>query len=95
MFNRLQKKWKVNGGQVFLLFIIFPLGGNVTGYTERKLMNVFEIEMTTLFITVYIFLATIIWPLAVLIVNLPFGQFSFSREYISRTANRLFNRKKA
>jgi hypothetical protein len=94
MFNRLQKKWKVNGWQVLIILIIFALGGSVTGLIGRRLMHFLEIEMVLLYIIVYILLITIIWPFAVLIVSIPFGQFPFFKKYISRMGNRLFNRKK-
>lgn len=94
MFNKLQKKWRVGGWQVLLILVIFALGGSLTGFVGRKLMNVFEIEVLALYIIVYILLITIIWPLAVLVVSLPFGQFPFFRNYIVRIGNRLFTRKK-
>lgn len=94
MFNRLQKKWKVNGWQVFLILIIFALGGSATGFVGRKLMNVFEIEISILFIIVYLLIITVIWPVAVLIVSIPFGQFSFFRRYVLKIGQRLFNNKK-
>src|SRR5690348_6923003 len=94
MFDRLQKKWKVNGWKVLIILIIFALGGSLTGFAGRRLMSFLEIEIAVLKIIVYILLVTILWPLAVLIVSIPFGQFSFFRNYILRIGNKLFNRKK-
>jgi hypothetical protein len=94
MFERLQKKWKVNDWQVLVILIIFALGGSITGYVGRKLMSVFEIELVVLYIIIYILLISFIWPLAVLVVSIPFGQFSFFRKYILRIGNRLFSKKK-
>jgi hypothetical protein len=94
MFSKLQKKWKVSGWQVLLILLIFALGGSITGYVGRKLMSAFEIEIAVLYILIYILLITIIWPVAVLMVSVPFGQFSFFRNYIARVGNRLFIRKK-
>jgi hypothetical protein len=93
MFEKLQKKWKVSGGQVLLILIIFALGGSLTGFVGRKLMNVFEIEMMFLYIIIYVVIITIIWPIAVLVVSIPFGQFPFFKNYLVRVGNRLFNRK--
>jgi hypothetical protein len=95
MFERLQRKWKVSAWQVLLILIIFALGGSLTGYVGRKLMDFFEIEILILYIIIYILIVTIIWPLAVLIVSIPFGQFPFFRKYIARIGNRLFNKKKS
>ena len=76
------------------ILVIFALGGSITGFVGRKLMGVFEIEMIVLYIIVYAILITIIWPLAVLAVSIPFEQFSFFKSYIARMGDRLFNRKK-
>jgi hypothetical protein len=95
MLEGLQKKWKVNVGQVIIILVIFAVGGSLTGYLGRKLLNIFEIEYQLLKILAYIAIITLIWPLAVLLVSIPFGQFSFFRKYISRMGNRLFNRRKA
>ena len=95
MFEGLQKKWKVNGWQVFIILVIFALGGSLTGFAGRKLMGLLEIELVALYIIVYLLLVTVIWPAAVLIVSIPFGQFSFFREYILRIGSKLFNRNKS
>lgn len=94
MFSPLKKKWKVNGWQLLIILIIFALGGSLTGFVGRKLMNIFEIEILILYVIIYILLVTIIWPVAVLIVSIPFGQFQFFKKYITRIGNRLFIRKK-
>jgi hypothetical protein len=94
MFERLQKKWKVSGWQMFLILIIFALGGSITGYAGRKLMSIFEVEMIVLNLIIYLVVITFIWPMAVLAVSIPFGQFSFFKKYISRIGRRFFNRKK-
>jgi hypothetical protein len=94
MFNNLQKKWKVTGWQVLIILVIFALGGSLTGFAGRKLMSIFEIEILVLYIIIYILIVTVIWPFAVLLVSIPFGQFSFFRKYIARMGTRLFTRKK-
>lgn len=94
MFERLQKKWKVNGGRLLLILLTFAAGGSLTGYVGKKLMNYAGIENTALYIIVYVMLVTIIWPVMVMLVSIPFGQFFFFKNYIARMGNRLFNRKK-
>jgi hypothetical protein len=94
MFNRLQNKWNVNGRQVLMILVVFALGGSLTGFLGRQLIALFEIELLVLYITIYILLVTIIWPAAVLMVSIPFGQFSFFRKYIAKMGARLYTRKK-
>jgi formyltetrahydrofolate-dependent phosphoribosylglycinamide formyltransferase len=90
MLNRLQKKWKVNGLRLALIIATFAVGGSVTGYSARKLMPIFGIEQTWLWIVIYILLVTLLWPLAVILVSIPFGQFGFFRKYLQKIARRFF-----
>src|SRR5689334_1129871 len=89
MFERLQKKWKVNGLQLFLIILTFALGGSLCGYAGRKILNLFDIPQRWLWILVYILLITLLWPLAVLVVSIPLGQFKFFLKYIKRIGRRI------
>lgn len=89
MFNRLQQKWKVNGLQVVLILCTFAIGGSLTGYVGRKLMNLFNIGPQWLWVIAYILLVTLLWPLAVLLVSIPFGQFSFFTSYLKKIGKRM------
>lgn len=84
MFDRLQQKWKVNGLQLALILCTFAIGGSLTGYAGRRLMPLLGIEQDWLWIIIYILLVTLLWPLAVLLVSIPFGQFSFFSNYIRK-----------
>lgn len=84
MFERLQKKWKVGGLQLALIISTFAIGGSVTGYAGKKIMNGLAVQQDWLWTVVYILLIIIIWPLAVLIVSIPFGQFPFFLRYIRK-----------
>lgn len=89
MLDRLQKKWKVGLGRLLLILIVFALGGSATGYVGRKLMPLLGIESNWLYIPVYIIIVTIIWPMMVLLVSIPFGQFVFFRSYIVKLGRRM------
>jgi formyltetrahydrofolate-dependent phosphoribosylglycinamide formyltransferase len=84
MFDGLQKKWKVTGGQLILIILTFAVGGSITGYVAKKLMNVLAIQQDWLWAIIYILLITLLWPLAVIIISIPFGQFSFFIKYIRK-----------
>ncbi len=84
MFERLQKKWKVKGLQLALILCTFAIGGSATGFAGKKIMNALAIQQDWLWAVVYILLITLIWPMAVLIVSIPFGQFSFFIKYIRK-----------
>lgn len=89
MFERLQKKWKVGGLQLALIIATFAIGGSVCGYAGKKIMNSLAIQQDWLWTVVYILLITIIWPLAVIVISIPFGQFSFFIKYIRKIGGRM------
>ena len=75
MFERLRKKWKVGGLQLTLILFTFAIGGSLTGFAAKKIMNWLAVQQDWLWAVIYILLITALWPLAVLIVRIPFGQF--------------------
>lgn len=89
MFERLKQKWKLNGWQLAIVLIVFAIGGSATGYLGKKIMNYLEIERDWLWVIVYIILVTLIWPMMVLLVSIPFGQFKFFSAYIRKLGQRL------
>lgn len=89
MFERLQSKWKVSGTQLLLILCVFALGGSATGWLGKIIMNWLSVERRWLWTLLYIFVVTLLWPLTVLIVSIPFGQFSFFTRYIKRIGSRM------
>lgn len=89
MFERLQQKWKVSGLQLALILCTFAIGGSLTGFVGKKIMNLLAVQADWLWAIVYILLVTILWPLSVLLVSIPFGQFRFFRKYIARIGGKM------
>lgn len=89
MFKKLQQKWKVGPVQIVLIIICFALGGSITGYAGRKIINLFPIEQDWLWIVTYIMVITLIWPFAVLTVSVFFGQNKFFRGYVKRLGEKI------
>jgi hypothetical protein len=89
MFERLQKKWKVNGWQLAPIIATFAIGGSVTGFLGKKIMNALAIGQDWLWTLIYILLITLIWPLAVIIISIPMGQFRFFRRYLRKIGSRM------
>ena len=84
MFEKLQKKWKVSDLQLVLIICTFAIGGSATGFVAKKIMNALSVQQDWLWAVIYILLITIIWPLAVLVVSIPLGQFRFFIRYITK-----------
>ena len=89
MFEKLQKKWKVGGWQLLLILCTFAIGGSATGYVGKKIMNVIPVDKGILWTLLYIIIVTLIWPLAVLLVSIPFGQFRFFVRYLQKMGQRM------
>jgi hypothetical protein len=89
MFEGLQKKWKVSGGRLALILCTFAIGGSATGFVAKKIMNALSVQQDWLWAVIYILLVTIIWPMAVLLVSIPLGQFSFFIKYIRKIGEKM------
>jgi len=89
MLERLRKKWKVNGLQLVLIIATFAIGGSATGYVAKKIMNWIAIGPDWLWAIIYILLITIIWPIAVIIISIPFGQFRFFSNYTKKLGQKI------
>ena len=89
MFQKLRQKWKVDSTQLFLVITTFAIGGSLTGMAARKMMTLIPVVQPVIWTILYIFLMTLTWPLMVLVVSVPLGQFTFFRNYLLRIASRL------
>ena len=67
----------------------FAIGGSLTGYLGKRIMPLFGIETPWIYIPVYILLVTLIWPMMVLLISIPFGQFKFFTGYLKKMGQRM------
>ncbi|WP_462254205.1 phosphoribosylglycinamide formyltransferase [Ferruginibacter sp.] len=93
MFEKLKQHWKVNGLSLILIITTFALGGSLCGYAGRKLMALTNIDKGALWVVLYILLVTLLWPLSVLLVSIPLGQFNFFKKYIGKILGRFSSTK--
>jgi formyltetrahydrofolate-dependent phosphoribosylglycinamide formyltransferase len=89
MFNRLKSKWSVTGLQLVLVLCTFAIGGSLCGFLGRKFMALAHLPVRNWGILAYVLVVTVLWPICVLAVSLPLGQFSFFRRYLQRVWHRL------
>ena len=89
MFEKLKQKWKVNVLQLTLILFTFAIGGSLTGYVAKKIMNALSIDADWLWVIVYLLLITVIWPIMVLIISIPFGQFRFFSNYTKKLGQKM------
>ncbi len=89
MLHRLKNKWQVSWLQFTLIFTTFALGGSLCGYLGRQLLSFANLERGIIYFIIYIVLVTILWPFCVLMVSVPFGQFSFFKRYLGRIKEKM------
>ena len=89
MFNRLQEKWQVSGWRLLVILMVFAIGGSLTGYVGKELMSWLGIQKSIVYIIIYVIVVTIIWPIMVTLVSIPFGQFFFFKKYIAKLRRRV------
>ena len=91
-FNKLQQKWGVGAVQFWLIMLTFALGGSLSGYLNKQLLNLVFLEKNVAYWVFYPIVLTILWPFSVIFVSLATGQFSFFKGYLSRMLARLFGK---
>lgn len=89
MFGGLQRKWKVGTTKLLLILFTFAIGGSLTGYVGKKLMSLTDIKNPSIYLPTYIVVVTVLWPLMVLLISLPMGQFYFFKNYITQLGKRI------
>lgn len=89
MLNKWKEKWEVSWLQFTLIICTFACGGSLCGFTGRKLLDLTNLEKGIIYFILYIILITLLWPLCVLLVSLPLGQFSFFKNYLKRMGSKL------
>jgi formyltetrahydrofolate-dependent phosphoribosylglycinamide formyltransferase len=94
MFEKLKQRWKVNGLNLVLIITTFALGGSLCGYAGRKVLMLTGLEKGVLWIILYVLLITLLWPLCVLIISIPLGQFTFFKSYLVKVWGKMSGSKK-
>jgi hypothetical protein len=94
MLKKLQEKWKVGIGSLVLIITTFALGGSLCGYLGRKLLGFTSMEKGVLWVVAYVLLVTILWPLCVIVISIPLGQFVFFKNYLRKVFARISGRRK-
>ena len=93
MFEKLKNKWGVGSFQLLLILVTFALGGSACGIISKKILSVLDLTNGLFNTILYILLITVFWPVCVLLISIPFGQFSFFRNYIGRVIRKLTGKK--
>jgi len=93
MLKKLQQKWKVDGKNLILILISFAIGGSVCARLGEKIIALFQLEKSFLWYFLYLIIVTILWPMCVIVISIPFGQFVFFRSYVKNLFDKLLGKK--
>lgn len=93
MFQKLKARWNVNTVRLALIITTFAVGGSLCGYAGRKLLLFTGQDKGVIWVILYIILITLLWPLCVLLVSIPLGQFAFFKKYIARIGKKMTGEK--
>jgi formyltetrahydrofolate-dependent phosphoribosylglycinamide formyltransferase len=94
MLEKLKARWKVNSINLVLVIATFALGGSLCGYAGRKILLLTNLEKGVVWVILYIILVTLLWPLCVLLISIPLGQFGFFKNYILKIWGKMSGNKK-
>lgn len=94
MLEKLKNRWGVNGIQLTLILLTFALGGSCCGALGRRILGLMPIDNTFLYTIIYIITITLLWPVCVILISIPLGQFSFFRNYLRKIFARLTGTKR-
>lgn len=84
MLKRLQQKWGVNGINMVLIITTFAFGGSACARVAGLILKLSSLEKNTIWWVIYFLLVTILWPICVIIISFPLGQFRFFKNYLFR-----------
>ena len=93
MVEKLKQHWKVNGINLTLILATFAGGGSLCGLAARQLLLLTNVDKGFFWLLLYVLTATILWPFAILLVSIPFGQLTFFKQYLLKIRNRMSGQK--
>ncbi len=93
MFKKLKAHWKVNDLNLLLIITTFALGGSLCGYAGRQILLLTNLEKGPVWVLLYLFLITLLWPLCVILISIPLGQFLFFKRYLIKVWGKISGKK--
>ena len=92
MLKHLKRRWKIQGVKFFYVICTFALGGSLCGFLGRKILELTQISGGA-WLLVYIIVVTLLWPMCILLISIPFGQFNFFKKYLIKIRNKMIGSK--
>jgi hypothetical protein len=84
MFIKLKNKWKVSWFQFTLIIVTFALGGSLCARVGSWLLGLVLSQKNVFYWICYVPLISLLWPICVLAIGIPLGQFDFFWKYVKK-----------
>lgn len=94
MLQKLKERWKVNTLNLILIISTFAIGGSLCGKAGAKLLELGGFEKNFSYWLIYLMLVTLLWPLFVIAISIPLGQFVFFKNYLHNIWQRISGKQK-
>jgi formyltetrahydrofolate-dependent phosphoribosylglycinamide formyltransferase len=94
MLQKLKHRWGVNNLNLLLIICTFAIGGSLCGKTGAKLLELAKLDKDIWWWLSYIVLVTLLWPIFVLAISIPMGQFVFFKNYLVKVWERMSGKHK-
>lgn len=96
MFEKLKQRWGVGGWQLILIILTFATGGSACAAAGKWVLSLLGAEKGTLGgWLLYLLLVTLLWPVCVLLISIPLGQFRFFKNYLQRVWLKITGKQKS
>ena len=90
MFQRLKRKWNVNGNQLFFILCVFAITGTTTAWLTRQVTFWLQLEASSFWYwAIKIGILIFGYQVLILLFSIPFGQFNFFWKYEKKILKRM------
>jgi formyltetrahydrofolate-dependent phosphoribosylglycinamide formyltransferase len=90
MFQRLKRKWNVNGTQLFFILCVFAITGTTTAWLTRQVTFWLQLDASSFWYwTLKIAILLFGYQILILLFSIPFGQFNFFWKYEKKILQRM------
>lgn len=94
MFKRLKDKWKVNNLDLVLILVVFAITGSSTVWLTAKITGWLNLDSSSPFYWLLkISMLLFGYPIILIVLSIPFGQFSFFSGFLKKTWRRIRGQK--
>ena len=92
MFEKVKKRWNVTNWQFLLIISTFAIGGSTCARVGKKLLDLLGLENPKIEVLVYLLLILCLWPICVILISIPLGQFQFFKNYLQRVYKKIIRK---